>query len=350
MSPLLALVALTAWPALAQDHAVTTTLVGPLTGPGAPSDMRTPDVCGTDIGTMAEMDGTIIIAFGDTFGWQGGNCRKFGPNMRSNAIAFTTDTDPSDGVTIDDSADGRAIAAIEGRHMAAFTGEQTRIPTAMVAVGDTLYLHDMAVHGFTPGLSWLCNHSRFISSKDGGRTWDRGVRDFGDHLSGFNMLALSAQPGAGNAAGRHVYALGTPCGRAGGARAARVPAEKVQDTAAWEYWDGTAWTAERARAVEVILPGVGEASLVWNAGIGRWMHATVNEVSKAVELRFAERPQGPWSDPAVMATTSDHAMPYGAFMTPSWISADGLTFYFVMSQFGPYNAYVMKAVLHRRTD
>lgn len=34
-------------------------------------------------------------------------------------------------------------------------------------------------------------------------------------------------------------------------------------------------------------------------------------------------------------------------MTPSWISEDGLSFYFVMSQFGPYNTYVMKATLTR---
>lgn len=41
----------------------------------------------------------------------------------------------------------------------------------------------------------------------------------------------------------------------------------------------------------------------------------------------------------------DYAQIYSAFMTPSWISADGRSFYFVMSQFGPYNAYVMKATL-----
>ncbi len=32
-------------------------------------------------------------------------------------------------------------------------------------------------------------------------------------------------------------------------------------------------------------------------------------------------------------------------MTPSWISEDGLTFYYVMSQFGPYNTYIMRAKL-----
>jgi hypothetical protein len=46
----------------------------------------------------------------------------------------------------------------------------------------------------------------------------------------------------------------------------------------------------------------------------------------------------------------DYAAPYGAYMTPSWITKDGLTFYFVMSQFARYNTYVMKADLKRRSE
>jgi hypothetical protein len=352
MKAVLAVLALVASPALAQEFTVTSTLVKPLTGPGAPTEMQKPDICGTDLGTMAEVGGTIVLAFGDTFGWQGDWCTKFGPNLRSNVIGFTTDKDPSDGVVIENwltGDDGRAIAAAEGQHMPAFSGEQTRIPTAMVAVGDTLYMHYMSVHGFTMDGAWLCNWSRFIASKDGGKTWDKGVTDFGDFQSSFNMLALSAQSGTGNEDGKYVYAVGTPCGRSNGARVGRVEAEKLQQTAAWEYWDGAAWSKERAQAAEVIKPGVGEGSLVWNAGIKRWMFATLNALSLALEIRFAERPEGPWSEPAVLARGSDYEQPYGAYMTPSWIAEDGLTFYYVMSQFGLYNTYVMKAELHRRS-
>jgi Domain of unknown function (DUF4185) len=355
MKALLAVLALLAWPAFGQEFTVTTTMVGPLTGPDAQPDMKARDICGTDLGTMAELDGRIVLAFGDTFGWMGDSCPKFGPNMRSNVIGFTTDKDPSDGVVVEDwltDADGRAIAATEGRHDPPFTGEFTRIPTAMVAVEDTLYLHYMSVHGFSfsPGIAFLCNHSRFIASGDGGKTWDEGESDFGDYLSNFNMLSLSAQPGAGNEGGAFVYAIGTPCGRAFGARVARVPARDLLQKDAWEYWDGAAWTKERAQAVEVIKPGVGEGSLVWNAGIGRWMFASGNASANAIELRFAERPEGPWSEPALLVDVFDYAAPYGSYMTPSWIAEDGLTFYFVMSQFGRYNTYVMKAVLEPRSE
>jgi hypothetical protein len=298
---------------------------------------------------MAEIGGRIALAFGDTFGWQGETCRPFGPNWRSNVLAFTDDLDPSDGVEIDSwlaDANGKAIAIAEGAHAAPFTGEGTRIPTAMVTVGDTLYLHTMSVHGFASmGGVWLCNSSTFHTSADEGNTWEAAPELFGDFKSSFNMLAISNAPGAGNEDGTYVYAIGSPCGRFNGARAARVPAEQLLDNAAWEYFDGDSWVADRAQAAEVIKPGVGEGSLAWNAGLGQWMYTTLNELSAAIELRLAPSPGGPWSDPITLAKGVDYAQLYGAFMTQSWISEDGLTFYFLMSQFGPYNVYVMKAVL-----
>src|SRR5262245_53456410 len=138
MRKLLVLVGLTlglAGPAAAQDFTVEVTRIGALTGPDAPVDMKTPDICGTDIGTMAEIGGRILMAFGDTFGWADGRCQRFGPNWRSNVLAFTADMDPSDGVAIESwytGDDGRAKAIADGVHQDAFKGEQSRIPTAMV--------------------------------------------------------------------------------------------------------------------------------------------------------------------------------------------------------------------------
>lgn len=334
---------------LAGEYSVEVERIGALTGPRAPVDMKAADICGTDLGTMAEIGGTIVMAFGDTFGWQGEHCTRFGPNWRSNVVAFTTDKDPSDGVAIEDwlrGTDGKAVAAREGAHSTVFKGEQSRIPTAMVAVGDRLYMHTMSVHGFASmGGVWLCNSSGFGYSDDAGKTWHTAGAEFGDFKSTFNMLALSADRGVGNEDGAYVYAVGTACGRFGGARAARVKAEDLLDASAWEYFDGADWSPDRAQAAEIIKPGVGEGSLVWNEGLGLWMYTTLNELSAAIELRFAPQPHGPWSEPLTLATGADYPQGYGAFMTPAWISEDGRSFYFVMSQFGPYNTYVMKATL-----
>jgi hypothetical protein len=333
----------------AESYTATVERIGALTGPEAPADMKTSDVCGTDIGTMAEIGGRILFAFGDTFGWSNGRCTRFGPNWRSNVLGFASDSDPSDGVAIEawlTGGDGLAIAVAEGLHQEPFKGEQSRIPTAMVTVGDKVYMHTMSVHGFASmGGVWLCNSSRFYMSEDEGANWRAAPEMFGDFRSSFNMLALSAERGAGNKEGRYVYAVGTPCGRYAGARLARVPADVLLDNAAWEYFDGANWSPDRAQAVEIIKPGVGEGSLTWNAGLGRWMYTTLNELSGMIELRLAEVVTGPWSEPITLATMADYPQAYGAFLTPSWISEDGLTFYFVMSQFGPYNTYVMRADL-----
>ncbi len=337
--------------AAAQEFTATVEKIGTLTGPEAPVDMEEPDICGTDIGTMAEIGGRILLAFGDTFGWSNGRCTRFGPNWRSNVLAFTSDMDPSDGIAIESwltGEDGKAVAVAEGVHQDPFKGEQSRIPTAMVTVGDKVYLHTMSVHGFASmGGVWLCNSSRFYLSDDEGASWTAQPHAFGDFKSSFNMLALSAAPGAGNEDGHYVYAIGTPCGRFGGARLARVPAEELFDNAAWEYFDGNSWSSDRADAAEIIRPGAGEGSLAWNGGLGKWMYTTLNELSARIELRLADVLTGPWSDPIPLATGAEYPQNYGAFMTPSWIADDGLSFYFVMSQFGPYNTYVMRAELTR---
>lgn len=337
---------LLALPAQAAEYTATVERVKALTGPNAPVDMRVPDICGTDLGTIAEHEGRLVFAFGDTFGYDNGACRRFGPNWRSNVIGFSRDADPSDGIVIDDwlkSPDGIAIAASEGAHEKAFTGEQTRIPTAMVSIGDRLYLHYMSVHGFAAaGGVWECNWSRFISSDDGGATWQEAATEFGGKDSHFNMLALSLDPRDPT----HLYALGTQCGRFGGVKAARVPAASVLDNSAWEYFDGSGWSADPAAAAEIIPPIAGEGSLAWNAGLGQWMYTTLNQNAEAIQLRLAPDPWGPWGEPIELVSGKEYAQIYGAYLTPSWIADDGRSFYFVMSQFGPYNAYVMKATLN----
>jgi Domain of unknown function (DUF4185) len=151
---------------------IRTTMVAALTGPQALTDQKVVDVCGTDIGTMTELNGRIFFAFGDTFGYDGDICRGIGgPNWRSNVFAATTDRTPADGIELQRwlrGADGRAIAVIEGAHQPPFTGtdgEQTKIPTAMIAVGDQIYLHYMSVHGFAPQRGvWECNFSKWVYS------------------------------------------------------------------------------------------------------------------------------------------------------------------------------------------
>jgi len=328
--------------------------VSALTGAESPTEMKSLDICGTDLGTMTEIGNRIFFAFGDTFGYEGDICRGIGgPNWRSNVFASTSDHEPSDKIVLRDwlrGPDGKATAIVEGAHEPAFTGkdgEQTKIPTGMVSVGNRIYLHYMSVHGFsTTGGVWDCNYSNFVYSDDLGKTWTESGVTFGEQNSNFNMLALTGESGLGNEQGTHLYAMGTPCGRFGSARLARVRKENLLFFDAWEYFSADQrWTTDPQSAIEIIPAPVGEGSILWNPGIRRWMYTYLNEKTASIELREAEYPWGPWTTPHVVAKAAQYPQLYGAFMTPSFLKDEGKSLYFIMSMFGAYNTFVMKATL-----
>jgi hypothetical protein len=339
---------------------INTSKVCALTGPQALSDQRKVDVCGTDLGVMTELNGRIYFAFGDTFGYEGNTCRGVGgPNWRSNSFASTADRDLGNGVRLTDwlrGPDGHAIAIVQGAHQPPFaneTSEQTKIPTSMVSVDDTIYLHYMSVRGFAPkGGVWECNNSKWIYSSDLGKTWHECAIQFGGPTSNFNMVALTAAVAPDNPGGKYVYALGTPCGRFGAAKLGRVPKDRVLDAEAWEYLctpgageAEASWAKNCDGAVEVVAAPVGEASVLWNAAMQRWMYTYLNEDTASLQLREAEHLWGPWTTPHTLATARDYPQLYGAFMTPSFLRDNGRTLFFVMSQYGPYNTFLMKAEL-----
>ena len=337
---------------------IATSKVGALTGPHALTDQKKVDICGTDLGTMAEQNGRIYFAFGDTFGYDGNICRGVGgPNWRSNSFASTADVDPHDGVRLSEwlcGPDGRAIAIIEGKHEPPFasgTSEQTKIPTSMVSVDGTIYLHYMSVRGFAArGGVWECNGSKWVYTDDSGKTWHECSLPFGDRNSNFNMLALTAAVAKDNPDGQYLYALGTPCGRFGSVKLGRVPRHHILEPEAWEFFSllngrEPNWTKSSDNAAEIIASPVGEASVLWNPAIQRWMYSYLNEETASLELREADHLWGPWSAPHTLASAADYPQLYGAFMTPSFLRNDGRTLFFVMSLYGPYNTFIMKADL-----
>ena len=338
---------------------IVTSRVCTLTGPEALTDQRKKDVCGTDLGTMTELNGRVYFAFGDTFGYDGDLCHGVGgPNWRSNTFASTGDLDPSSGIGLADwlcDPDGRAIAIVQGAHQPPFASaasEQTKIPTAMVAVDGAIFLHYMSVRGFAPrGGVWECNYSKWVYSTDLGKNWHECAVPFGGSDSNFNMLALTTAVTPDNPQGKFVYAIGTPCGRLGAAKLGRVAKDRILDAAAWEYLEApgseesSSWTQNFNDAIEVIPAPVGEASVLWNPALRRWMYTYLNENTASLELREANHLWGPWTAAHTLATARDYPQLYGAFMTPSFLKNKGRTLFFVMSQYGPYNAFVMKAEL-----
>lgn len=324
------------------------TEIAQLTGPGAINDTEAVAVAGTDLGSMANMGDRTFFFFGDTFGDRdpdavGGQ----GGIWRSNVAAYTSDSDPSDGITFDGWAPldevGWAAPLIEGDHDAnTGGGEVTKIPTAGFVVGDALYVQYMSVsHWGEPG-AWDANFAALAKSVDRGNTWSpvEGLRWPGD--SNFVQLAVAQVQDAGT---EYLYMWGIPSGRFGGVQLMRVHAtiDAVEHLSAYSYFAGIdahgapRWSDQLADAETIIEPTIGELSVMWSEYLDRWI-MTYSDGGNAY-VREGVTPWGPWGEPIEMVSAAEYPGLYSPYLNPRYVTEDGRRIYFTLSLWGPYNVF-----------
>ena len=306
----------------------------------------------TDLGSMFEADGRVWMVFGDTFAKRRpGAVGAGGSGWRSNALAWTTDTDPSDGITIDGMiTDGRGQAKELLASRKRDGVEMTVIPTHGFEAGGALYLHWMSVrHWRGPG-EWDVNRAGLAKSTDQGQTWRvlDAPRWAGD--SGFVQIAPFHVPEDGVDT---LYVWGVSHGRFSGVSLAKVPAADVDDPAAWRYFTGTdadgspRWGPDVARAGIVVDDTVGELSVVWNPYLGRWVMTYLRE-GFGVVIREGLAPWGPWGDPILLVSAADVPGLYAPYLLPRYTADGGRVIFFTLSVWGPYQVFWYRAELDRR--
>src|SRR4051812_13323276 len=74
-------------------------IVARLTGPGAINSTSAVGIGGTDLGHSVNHNGKTYFLFGDTFS---GDTSVQGGNWRHNAMAWSTDSTPGNGIVFDD--------------------------------------------------------------------------------------------------------------------------------------------------------------------------------------------------------------------------------------------------------
>jgi hypothetical protein len=292
-------------------------------------------VYGTDLGSMFDLNGTLYIAFGDTFGCcppSGGGAG--GGDWRNNVLAYTTDDELEDGITFDgmitdEDGDARAVLT---KHKE----DVTVIPTCGIAIEDRMYLHYMAVKEWGPPGQWTLNRSGWAYSDDEGETWTQPDDAIWEGDTNFGQAALVVEDD-------FLYIFGIHGGRFGGVALARVPTESVLEMSQYAYWDGSDWVSDSEEAVEIADSPVGELSVAWNSYLDRWIMTYLDEFKRAIVIRESPELTGPWSNPMIVVSGDDYPSLYGAYLHP-WAS-DGETIYFNMSQWGPYNVLLMRARL-----
>lgn len=304
-------------------------------------------VFGTDLGISWD-DGAdgVLVAFGDTYGegWGGHGPGPRDADWRCNTLARAPLGEPLGVLELTAAIEDRPEHAAQVLARDPAVAEETVIPTAGIAVDGVQYLHYMSVrvwHG--PG-RWRTNHGAIARSADGGEHWhtdgprwaNRPARFWCGGGAGFQLAAFARD-------GEHVLIFGTPNGRFGPARLARVPATAVLDAAAYQYWTGQDWHPRPYRAAPVIQAPVAELSVLRHRPSRRWLALALDEHLSAIALRSAPAPTGPWSAPQPVVRGVDYPGLYGGHLLPC--SADGEHLYFTMSQWGPYNVRLMRTRL-----
>ncbi len=309
-----------------------------VTGPDSPNQTDVNyGVLGTDLGSMFDMNGTLYIAFGDTFGCcRPANGGGGGGQWRYNVLAHSTDRDLEDGITLDGfitDERGRARAVLRKQFE-----DFTIIPTYGIAVDDRMYLHYMAVDEWGAPGHWTLNRSGWGYSDDGGETWTQPLESVWEGDTNFGQASLLEHEG-------YIYIFGIHGGRYGGVMLGRTPRDQVLDMSAYTYWDGSDWVSDLDAAVEIVPGPVGELSVAWNEFLGRWIMIYLDEPRRGLVIREAPEMTGPWSEPQMLVDSADFPSLYGSYLHP-WAS-DGEVIYFNMSQWGPYNVMLMRARLVR---
>jgi hypothetical protein len=326
-------------------------IVSRLTGASSPNQTTRVGIGGTDLGHMVNHNGKTYFLYGDTFS---GDTPSQGGNWRHNVMSYSTDTNPADGILFDgwQTTNGVAHEVIRS----GIPGSITEIPTGGVSIGGRIYAWYMAVNWWGPAGQWTNNHAGLAS-------WGEGESRFTvvpgfqfPSNSNFGMVAASLRAPSEAAGDNHLYVWGTPPGRYGGVKLARVLPGQVADKSAYEYYDGESagrpvWTASEFDAVRIVDGPVGEMSVAYNEAARAWTMLSFSETRAAFELRQSEQPWGPWSAPLVVATSAQAPGGlYGPYLNPLYVEDGGRSIYFTMSLWNTYDVYLAKADLSITAD
>lgn len=311
------------------------------------------DVGGTDLGSIFDLGDKLYYVFGDTFGADSQLPPGTGPttNWRSNVVAYSTDMDPTNGIVLDGflAEDGKAKEIIPSNKIDG--NNLTSIPTYGVAVNGNMYVYYMAVDTWGDPGHWATSYSGVYKSEDDGATWVKVENLEWDLTSNFTQVAIAKPEQNKKILGNDIYFYGVRAGRYSNIQLMKVNENEIEDKSKYLYFTGVdskdepQWSSKEDEATDIIETTAGELSVIWNQDLQRWIITYINGTTVNIDIAEAENPWGPWTEPNVMVAQSTYPGLYGSYMHPSFIKNDGKSIYFIMSRWGPYQTYIMKADL-----
>lgn len=332
-----------------------TRLLGKVTG--GDSVNRTDErfaIHGTDLGIMWDAGGgRVFVMFGDTYGngWGGHGAGPDHADWRCNTLlaSATRDLEP-DGLVLDrglcrvrGGGASQAIPSMRANLPRLHFPEHTLIPNSGITVDGVHYVHWMSVLIWRGPGRWRTFQAGIARSDDDARSWTKPLAGRWWNLDGANRFQIGAFARAAD----WVYLFGTTNGRFGPAYLARVGPDAVDRVAAYRYWNGTAWVPRPDAATPVISGPVGEMSVAYHRGVGRWLAMHLDEERSMIVLRSAEDVTGPWDEGVPVASAAEYPALYGGYLHPWHLDSDRI--YWLMSRWAPYNVYLMSTTLNAGT-
>ena len=313
-----------------------------LTGQDATVDSTAFGVGGTDLGIIVKHGTEFLFFFGDTFA-----TNSMTGYWRSNTLAISTDSAPSNGISLDewivDPVTGQAKELISSLKID--NVEMTCIPTTAVSIDGIIYVYYMSVrHWSSTGGVWTCNNASIAVSTDDGQTFSKMTNISWDGDSNFILFSV-AQPY--DESDEYLYLLSTPSGRFGSCYLSRVNPTQLLNISAYSYFSGlsltntTTWSTETDGAVPIFSSPVGEVSVMWNEYLNMWTAFYTNNEDFSIVIRTADDLWGPWSEPATIVDYTEYPSLYGSYVHPEYVEYNGEIVYFILSIFSEYNTFVM---------
>lgn len=323
----------------------------------------------TDLGVPFVHNGRTFVLFGDTHGAKGGD-----------AIAYTTDENPDDGLALSFVADDDGVyepIQIPGISQGAF-----EVPMEGVSVGGSMYVYHTT--GNTPQVTM--ERSVVARSDDDGESFSLLYELSSRYFINVSIVdvgaddweLLPADTGGG------LVMFGSGRYRESDVYLAFQPSAAVEDRNAIRYFAGVddlgdpLWSEDEAEALPLFeQPCVGELSASYNTHIEKWILLYNCSEPRGINMRTADAPWGPWTRPRIVFHPWDDGG-YCQFIHANWDfqqcdsvhdagreyewggeygpyqfehlatgNADATTIYFTMSTWNPYTVVLMKAGLRK---
>ncbi len=332
---------------------------------------------GTDLGVPFE-DGDITwLLFGDTWGPKSG---------LHDAIGYTTDKNPEDGLNLDFVIDDMGIyqgVIIPG----VSTTGAFEVPTDGLVINDEFFLWITTDHSdkISMGRSVLATANRANALKGQySKVYDLSISKF------INVSVVKIKNSDWDFFPQH-EGDGLVLFASGDYRKSQIylayqPITEIKNKKSIKYFAGIKdgkplWNKKEEDAQPIFRltnPGVGELSASYNKFIKKWILLYNHDDPRGINLRTADAPWGPWSEPRVIfqpwddkgychfihtswefencdnlhnkGRENEWGGEYGPYQFEHFATGDNqsTTIYFTMSTWNPYDVVLMKSTLRRR--